>query len=98
MYTTRHLQNLVGAEVRAGENVSASLDDVAESRVVDHDCIQSADVQRALAGGSHRQEVGLLLFSFEKGSDHSDRFTTVVVGGIDAREPRLHERCGLLDA
>src|SRR6266550_5446721 len=98
VYSPRHLQNLVGAEVQSGEDILSALDDVAEAGVIDDDCVESVNVERALTRCRHRQEVGLLLLALEKRSNDPDRLATVVKSAIDAGKPLSDELGSLLHA
>src|SRR5205085_430832 len=69
------------------KNVLAALDDVAEARVVDDDGVQSLDVERALSGGGHRQEIRLRFLALQKRPDNSDRLAAVIERAIYPRKP-----------
>ena len=84
-----HLQDLVRAEVHAREDVPSALDDVAEARVVDDDCVEALHVERALPGRCHGEEVGLLLTGLEERTDDPDWLAAVIVRGIDSRKAHL---------
>src|SRR5215208_2877834 len=90
MNAPRHLQNLVGAQMHPGENVSSMLDDVSESCVVDDDRVEPLHVESTLPRRSHRKEVGLPLPSLEKRTDRSDRLAAVIVGRVDSRKRRRY--------
>ena len=90
-----HLQDLVRAEVGPGENVAAAFDDVGESRVIDHHGIEALDVERALAGGGHRQHERTRRPLLEEWPDHPDRFAAMVEPGVNAREPFADQPGGL---
>src|SRR6266542_1423918 len=98
MNTSGHLQNLVRAEVQAREDVLPFFDEIAEARVVDDHRVETVHVQRALAGGGHREEVRLFCAALQKGTDHSDRLTAVIESAVDSREAFCHELRRLLDA
>ena len=78
MHTAGHLQDLVGAEVQAMENIAAALHDVAVTSVVDDHRVEPADVERRLAGGSHRQEKRPLDLTLEKWPNDPNRLATVI--------------------
>src|SRR5256885_7984833 len=48
VHPARHLQYLVRAEVSACQHVLAPLHDIRVARIVDHHCVQPADVERGL--------------------------------------------------
>src|SRR5687768_16018066 len=98
MHTTRHLQDLVRAQVRLRQHVSPTFDHIGETGVIDDDSVQSLHVQRALPGGGHRQDVRLRRAVLEKRSDHPDWLPAVIESGMNAREPLADQRGGLLDA
>src|SRR3954463_4715544 len=98
MNPTRHLQNLVGAQVQPGEHILAAFDDVAEARVVDHDGVESLNIERALAGSSHRQEVGLGFLALEERPNDSDRLASVIERAIYPRKTILDQSGGLFDS
>src|SRR6476661_6920965 len=98
MNTPGHLQNFIGAEVHSGQHVASTLDDVAESRVVYHHRVQPANVERALPGSRHREEIGLALFALEKGTNHTDGLATVIVRCVDSRESHLYLRRSVFHA
>ena len=68
------------------EHILTAFDDVAEPRVVDDHRVEALNVERALSGGRHRQEVRFFLFSLEKGPNDPDRLATVIEGAIDTRK------------
>src|SRR2546423_1779001 len=80
------------------EHVLPLLDHIAESRVVDDDGVESVDVECALSGGRHRQEVGLLRFAFEEGADDPDRLAAVVERAVDAWKAIFHQLRGFFHA
>ena len=85
MDTTRHLQDLVGAQVQLRQHVLAALDDRREARVVDHDRVEPLHVERALPRRRHREEIRLVLRAFEEGPQHANRLAAVIVRRIDPR-------------
>jgi hypothetical protein len=97
VHAAGHLEDLVAAEVRAGEHVAPALDHVGEARVVDDHRVEPAHVERALPGRGHGEHVRLLPVALEEGADDADRLAAVVVRGVDARVAHGHARRGLLD-
>ena len=88
MHTPRHLQDLVRPEMESREDVPPALDEVGEAGVVDHHRVEPAHIERALPGGGHREEEGLLDLSLEEGADHADRFAPVVERHLHLGIPR----------
>ncbi len=90
VYSTGHLQDLVGAEVEPGEDVLAALDDVAEASVVDDHSVEALNVESALPRRRHCEEIRFLLFAFEKWADYSDRLATVIERAVDPGKTFSH--------
>ena len=87
VHATRHLEDFVGAEVQPRQHVAAARDDVRVARVVDHDGVEPADVERGLAGGGHGQEKGPPHLAVQKGADDPDRLPAVVERGRQSLPP-----------
>src|SRR6266516_2991941 len=98
MDSSGHLQNLVGAEVQSGEHILSALDDVAEAGVVDDNCVEPVNVERALPRSCHRKEVRLLLLALEKRTNDPDRLATVVKSAVDTGKSLRDELGGSLNA
>ena len=94
---TRHLENLVGAEVHAGQHVAATVDDIRESRVVNDDRIQALNIERTLPCRRHREQVRFLHGAFEKRANHADGFPSVIELRGDPLVPRSHGQGRFLD-
>ena len=97
MYPSRHLQDLVGAEVDPRQDVAPVLDDVRESRVVDDHGIESPHVERTLAGRGHGEQERLRRASVEKRSNDADRFAPVVERDREPGKSRPDDASDLLD-
>ena len=98
MHAPRHLQDLIRAEVHAREHVAPVIDDVGETRVVDHDRVEPLHVERALPRRGHREEVRLLHAALEERTDHANRLAAVIELRRDPRETGADRRRRLLDA
>ena len=80
VHPSRHLQDLVGPEVEPREHVAAPLDHVGVAGIVDHDAVESADIERGLPGGGHGEQEWALDQTVEKRANHADRLAPVVEG------------------
>ena len=97
MHTSRHLQQLVRAQVYACEHVAPLVDHVGEARVVDDHRIQPLHGDRTLAGRRHREEERLAHAAFVQVlTDHADRFAAVIVLRMDLGIALLHVPRGIL--
>ena len=98
MNASRHLQNLVAAQMKTRQDVAASNHDVGKTRIVDHDGVQAAHIERALSRRRHRQQIRFgRAFVFQKRANHAHRFAAVIIGRIQARETLFDFTRGLLD-
>src|SRR2546423_8693097 len=84
--------------MQLGEDILATLDDVAEPGIVDDHRVQPLNVQGALPSRSHRQKIRFLFFALEKWANYPYGLTTVVKGAVDSRTPIAHQLRRLLDS
>ena len=91
VYSPRHLQDLVGAQMRAGEHILSVFDHVRESRVVDDHRVEPLDVQGALSSGGHREKERLVHSLLEKGTDHANGFAPMIKRRSDAPKTIAHQ-------
>ena len=97
MHPSRHLQDLVGAEMEAMEHVAAPVHHVAVSGVVDDHRVETRNVEGRLTGGRHGQQERALHLPLEKGTDHPDRLAAVIEGGGQPGPLRAQADRQLLD-
>ena len=97
VHPSRHLQDLIGAEMQAMEHVAAPLHHVAVSGVVDDHGIETRHVEGRLTRGRHRQQERALDLALEEGADDPDRLAAVIEGGRQPRPLGAQARRQLLD-
>ena len=87
MHATRHLEDFVGTEIQAMQDIPAPLDDVAVPCVVDHDRVEAGKIQRRLPRCRHCEEIRLADFTFEKWTQDPDGLAAVIERGGQPRIP-----------
>src|SRR5438876_828870 len=75
-----HLEDLVRAEVCAGQYVLAALHHIRVARIIDHDGVEPADVERGLPSGRHGEQERPFDQTVKKRSNDSNRLTAVIKG------------------
>ena len=78
--------------------VAPAIHDICEPRIINHHGIQTLDIQRALAGRGHREDVRLIDGTFEKRADHPNRFAAVIKLRGNLFEPCADARRDLFHA
>src|SRR5882762_2446592 len=92
-----HLKDLVRAEVRACQHVLAALHDIRVARIVDHDCVEAADVEGGLTSCRHGEQERPFDQTVKKGPNDPNRLTAVIKGSRQVGPTVAELFCDLLD-
>src|SRR5882672_9382549 len=97
MDPTRHLENLVGAQVRPCQHVLAALHDIGVAGIVNHHRIQATNVERRLARRRHREQEGTFDQTVKKRTNDTNRLAAVVKGSREVGPAIAELFCDLFD-
>jgi len=85
--TARHLQDFVRAKIGPRQHVLAALHDVGVARVVDHDRVETPDIECRLASRGHREQERTFDQTVKKRPYDAYRLAAVIEGGGEVGPP-----------